>query len=284
MDHEEGSAMGLLSLVPTPIGNRGDMTLRALETLREADVVACEDTRHSRPLLIDYGVDKPLVSYHQHNEVERAQDLLDQVAMGKRVAVISDAGMPGVSDPGGRIVKEAQKRGLPYTVLPGASAGVTAVVAAGIGDGRYTFEGFLPRKGVEREAVLAEMDRRGVATVCYEAPHRILRTLSEWCARWPKREFALVREWTKAHEEVVRFTGETFHPADVMEKGEFVVVVGPAVVQETTWDDARVRDTLRELTTSGMRAADAVRKVVALSGRRRNEVYELSLKDHDEDA
>ncbi|MDD7593814.1 MAG: 16S rRNA (cytidine(1402)-2'-O)-methyltransferase [Peptoniphilaceae bacterium] len=278
MNEEDRCAIGLLSLVPTPIGNRGDMTQRAIDTLRDADVVACEDTRHSRPLLAYYGIDKPLVSYHQHNEAERAEELLALVARGEKVAVISDAGMPGVSDPGGRIVKEAQARNLPYTVLPGPSAAVTAVVAAGIGDGRYTFQGFMPRKGSEREAVLAEMDRATVASVFYEAPHRIVVTLASLCARWPEREFAVIREWTKAHEEVLRFSGAAFDPQKITTKGEFVVVVGPNEKTETVWSDTRLREELHKRVAAGMRRADAVRDVTALSGRRRNDVYEMALK------
>ena len=277
-DYAEKKSTGMLYLVPTPIGNRRDMTLRALDVLRTADVIACEDTRHSSPLLESYAIHRPLLSYHQHNEQERSEELLFRVEQGERVAVISDAGMPGVSDPGGVLVRKAISRGLPYTVLPGASAVPVAAVASGIGDGRFAFFGFLPRKGKEREEVLSLLDSFPLAAICYESPYRIRQTLAELGQRWPERSFAVLREWSKQYEEVLHFTGYAGKDLALTEKGEFAFVIGPAAAP-SAWTDEEVIRTLREKQEQGISAKQAMKEIVAASGRSRNEVYQLREED-----
>lgn len=265
---------GLLVLVPTPIGNLGDMTFRAVEMLQSCEVIACEDTRHSRPLLAHFGIDRPLISYHQHNEMARAEELLARVRKGETVCVITDAGLPGISDPGAIIIRKAAEEDLPYTVLPGASAAPTALVAAGIGDGRFTFLGFLPRKGTERNDILRWIDTLPTTVVFYEAPHRIRRTMEELARRWPAREMALIREWTKTYEEVIRFHGAEIAEVSIPERGEFVVVIGPGAAPEA-WDDEAVARRLKELAEEGKTPKEQIRQVVDESGRRRNEVYRI---------
>ena len=265
---------GMLYLVPTPIGNRRDITLRALDVLRNADVIACEDTRHSAPLLESYAIRRPLLSYHQHNEQARAEELLTRVQEGEQVAVISDAGMPGVSDPGGVLVRKAISRGLPYTVLPGASAVTVAAVAAGLGDGRFAFFGFLPRKGKAREETLSLLDTFPLAAICYESPFRIRQTLAELGARWPKRAFAVLREWSKQYEEIVHVTGETAEAMPITEKGEFALVIAPAEAP-SSWTDEEVKQALLTKMQEGLSAKAAMKEVIALSGRSRNAVYQL---------
>jgi 16S rRNA (cytidine1402-2'-O)-methyltransferase len=217
----------MLSLVATPIGNLADITLRALETLKSADVIACEDTRHSMRLLQHYEIRKPLVSYHEHNEARRTAELIEQIAAGKHVAVISDAGLPGISDPGHRLLRACQERGLPYTIIPGASAVLTALIGSGFEAEPFFYGGFLPPKsgGRERDVLLALA--REITSVFFESPHRIVRTLEVLAQHAPEREICVARELTKTFEEYRRgkaaevLAHYVAHPP----KGEIVLVV-----------------------------------------------------------
>jgi 16S rRNA (cytidine1402-2'-O)-methyltransferase len=217
----------VLSLVATPIGNLGDITLRALETLKAADVIACEDTRHSLILLRHYGIEKPLVSYHEHNEARRTAELIEQLAAGKRIAVITDAGLPGVSDPGHRLLRACRERGLPFTIIPGPSAVLTGLIGSGFAPEPFFFGGFLPPKSGGRERDLLVALARAETTVFFESPHRILRALEVLARNAPTREICVARELTKTFEEYRRgpamevFTHYTAHPP----KGEIVLVI-----------------------------------------------------------
>ena len=192
---------GRLVVCPTPIGNLEDITLRVLAALREADVVACEDTRRTRVLLDRYGVKARLLSYHEHNERARAAELVERMREGATVALVSDAGMPLVSDPGFLLVRGCVAAGLPVEVLPGPSAAITALVASGLPAAEWRFQGFLPRKKAELEAVLREP---GGTLVAFESPRRVPATLAAVAQLEPERQVAVCRELTKAHEEVVR--------------------------------------------------------------------------------
>lgn len=221
---------GMLFLCATPIGNLEDITLRVLRTLREADVIVCEDTRNSSKLLSRYAIRKPLRSFHDFSDDRAAQAIADEVAAGKQVCFISDAGMPGVSDPGYELVRLFRERALPYTVLPGASAGLTALVASGLPTDRFLFEGFLPRKSKDREVRLRRLDDEEATALIYESPHRLCRTLDEFAARWPGREAACARELSKRFEEVVRGSLEEVrdHFLAHEPRGEFVILLGRA--------------------------------------------------------
>ena len=217
----------MLFLVPTPIGNLGDMTLRAIEVLKEADFIACEDTRHSVHLLRHFGIAKPLVSYHEHNEARRTAEFIGQLAEGKKIAIITDAGMPGISDPGHRILRACRERGIPFTVLPGASAVVTALVGSGFDATKFYYAGFLPVKSGGRERDLRAAGERGETTVFFESPHRLVKTLTAAVALLPERPLCVARELTKTFEEYRRGTAAdllahyTAHPP----KGEIVLLV-----------------------------------------------------------
>jgi 16S rRNA (cytidine1402-2'-O)-methyltransferase len=217
----------MLSLVATPIGNLGDMTHRAVATLREADLIACEDTRHSLILLRHFGIEKPLISYHEHNEARRTAELIEQLAAGKHVALITDAGLPGISDPGHRLLRAVIARGLPYTILPGPSAVLTALIGSGFPAENFFFGGFLPPKSGGRERDLLAAAARPETSIFFESPHRLLKTLAVCAEKFPARELCVARELTKQFEEYRRGTAPELlahyiaHPA----KGEIVVVI-----------------------------------------------------------
>lgn len=218
----------MLYVVPTPIGNLGDMTFRAVETLREVHVIACEDTRTSSKLMRHYGIETPTVSYHEHNERSRTPQLVRRMAAGEKVALISDAGMPGVSDPGFYLVRECVREGIEVTVLPGASAVIAAVVGSGIPCDRFVYEGFLPpKKGRQRRLESLKSEQRSI--VLFESPHRIKRTLRDLMSTLgSERRVALAREISKVHEEYIRGSlEEVVKHLEVQDKpkGEFVVVV-----------------------------------------------------------
>lgn len=217
----------MLTIVPTPIGNRQDITLRALEALQSADVVAAEDTRHSGMLLQHLGIKKPFVSLHEHNEAARVEELAERMASGIKIALITDAGMPGISDPGHRLIKSCIERGLPVTVLPGPSAVITALVGSGFPTDRFFFGGFLPVKSGRRANEIAQAAARSETSIYFESPHRIERTLEALHAACPDRPVCVARELTKTFEEYRRGL-----PAEVLAhfqkhppKGEITLVI-----------------------------------------------------------
>jgi 16S rRNA (cytidine1402-2'-O)-methyltransferase len=219
----------MLYLVPTPIGNLGDITLRAIQVLKAADLIACEDTRHSLRLLNHLEIRKPLLSYHQHNEARRTAELLDRLRAGATIAIITDAGTPGISDPGHRLLRACIAEGIPYTILPGPSALLTALIGSGFPAESFYYGGFLPVKSGQRERELTAAIARPETSVFFESPHRILRTL-EVCARLaPTRPLCVARELTKQFEEyriapaadlIAHYTA---HPP----KGEIVFLISP---------------------------------------------------------
>jgi len=219
----------MLFLVPTPIGNLGDITLRALEVLKSVDLIACEDTRHSGHLLRHFGIDRPLTSYHGHNEARRTAELVEQLASGRKIAIVSDAGLPGISDPGHRLLRACQERGLPYTVLPGASSVLTALIGSGYDAGRFYFAGFLPVKSGGRERDLRAAEARDETTVFLESPHRLLKTLGAATGIMGTRPLCVARELTKTFEEYRRGTAAELlaHYTARGVKGEIVLVVSP---------------------------------------------------------
>jgi len=264
---------GRLVVCPTPIGNLEDVTLRVLAALREADVVACEDTRRTRTLLDRYGVSASLVSYHEHNEERRAAELVERMAGGETVALVSDAGMPLVSDPGYVLVRACVAAGLAVEVLPGPSAALAALVASALPADRWRFAGFLPRKRGDLRRVLSES---GGTLVAFESPRRVAATLALLAELDPEREVAVCRELTKLHEEVVRGGARELADryAQGPPRGEVVLVVAPARAGAgAAQDDEAALDALARLVDAGARARPAAGVVAELTGGSANALY-----------
>lgn len=217
----------MLSIVPTPIGNLGDITLRALETLHACDLVAAEDTRHTGILLNHHGISKPQTSLHEHNEASRSADLIHRMRDGLHVALVSDAGTPAISDPGSRLIRETRLAGLPIEVLPGPCAAITALVGAGFDTSAFYFGGFLPNKSGRRSRILTEALEMPHTSVFYESPHRILKTLAALQVIDPECEICMARELTKHFEEFLRGSPSELlaHFETRTPKGEFCLLV-----------------------------------------------------------
>lgn len=270
-----------LVLVGTPIGNLGDLAPRAVEALRAADAICCEDTRRTGRLLQHAGIDrKPLIVVNDHTEEATARAVLARIAAGERVALVSDAGMPGISDPGGHLVRGALDAGLPVEVIPGPSAALTALVLSGLPAGRFVFEGFLPRKGSGRRDRLAEIAAEQRTVVLFEAPHRLARTLGDVLdACGADRRIAIGRELTKLHEETWRGTlrDAVAWAADKEPRGEMVLVLDGAPEPEVAQPD-EIEAAVRAALAAGASARDVAAQVAAQLGVPRRLAYDLAVR------
>lgn len=268
-----------LHLVATPIGNLGDITLRALETLAGADLIACEDTRITRRLTERYGITTELTPYHEHNAATARPKLLEHLAQGGSIALVSDAGTPLISDPGYKLVREAYAAGYAVNALPGPSSVLTALSVAALPTDRFFFEGFLPTKETARRARLAELARIDATLVMFESGNRVQDTLRDLANVMGAREAAICRELTKLHEEVSRAAlSELSARADTLEtRGEFVLVIGPPAADAQVLTAEALDNLLREQLNHHS-VKDAVAHAVELSGRPRREVYARALE------
>jgi 16S rRNA (cytidine1402-2'-O)-methyltransferase len=268
---ESSPRPGALVVCPTPIGNLSDVTLRLLEELRSADVVACEDTRRTRILLERHGISVPVLAMHEHNEAARAGELVERIRAGERVALATDAGMPAVSDPGARIVAAVAEADLPVTVLPGPSAVTAAVAASGLGGGGFAFAGFLPRPAAKAAAAVRRLDPTGLPIVAFESPQRLAATLAALAEAQPDRRAVVCRELSKLHEQVARGTlADLAQVFSSPPKGEVTLVLAAA---DTSADAADIPgDALAELVAAvGARRAAAIAS--RLTGVPRNQLY-----------
>ena len=273
---------GILYLCATPIGNLEDITLRVLRVLQEVDLIAAEDTRRTRKLLNHYHIRAELTSYHEHNRRSKGESLLGQLAAGKSVALVSDAGMPGISDPGEELVLEALSRGISVIPLPGPSALITALVVSGLSAERFVFEGFLPRKKKDRAQRLNDLAAENRTVIIYEAPHRLIKTLEELQSYLGDRPASAARELTKRYEEVRRGSlSQLLEHFNVHEpKGEFVLVVGgcsgsrETVKEEQEYRSLTPDEHVRRLTAEGMPSNEAIKKVARQMGVPRRELYQ----------
>lgn len=266
---------GTLYIVATPIGHLDDMTYRAVQTLREAAVIACEDTRQTRKLLDHYGIAKPLISYHDHNEGERSERLMAELEAGRSVALVSDAGTPLIADPGYRLVSAARERGIAVSPIPGPSALVAALSACGLPTDRFVFGGFLPAKSGQRRKALEELAPARATLVFYETPHRILDSLADIAAVFASRPVVLGRELTKIHEEFLTGSAAGLREnlaARPAVKGEFVVIVGwaPPVASEA---DPPLDEAVEVLVREGIPRMEACKRVARDRGLSKREVY-----------
>ncbi len=272
---------GTLYLVATPIGNLEDITFRAVRVMKEADLIACEDTRHTRLLLERHGIRVPMRSYHEHNEAARAEELLGELLQGRKVALVSDAGMPLVSDPGYRLVAKAVANGIRIEPVPGPCAMVAALAASGMPTDQFHFAGFLPAKPAQRRKILGRLKDEEATLVFYEAPHRVLAALEDIEAVLGVRPIVLAREMTKLHEEFLRGT-----PAELEQalqsrpaiKGEITLVVQGA--RPAGADDAPLPEAVEALISGGMPRMEAIKSVARARGLPKREVYKLMRSAH----
>ena len=267
-----------LVVCATPIGNLEDVTLRVLRELGEADVVLCEDTRRTRTLLERHGIQARLVSYHQHNEAKRVQELLPRLEAREKVALASDAGLPGVNDPGARLIAAAIERGLEVTVLPGPSAVETALVASGLVGERYAFVGYLPRSPEALERLWAESAAWGSPVVAFESPKRLRGSLRSLAEADPERPVAVCRELTKRFEEILRGSAHEVAERFVEPpKGEITVVLGPSAGGKDAASESDAVAAVGELVEAGLPRRHAADLVSRLTGISRNKLYKASL-------
>jgi 16S rRNA (cytidine1402-2'-O)-methyltransferase len=280
-DADADAAEGMLVLVATPIGNLGDCSMRAIETLRTADLICCEDTRHTRKLLNRFDIrDVRVMSLHEHNERDRSSTVVERVAAGEVVAMVTDAGMPAISDPGEQVVAAVAAAGLRVSVVPGPSAVPAALAVSGLPTERFCFEGFLPRKGSERRERIAVLAAEVRTAVLYESPQRLGKTASDLASTLgDERPVALVRELTKIHEEVWRGTlgGLAARLADDSVQGECVLVLGGATILVSEVTDDVVLEHLRQAQDQGTSRRDAVDEVSRVLGVGRKRVYALAI-------
>ena len=276
------SRAGGLVVVATPIGNLDDLAPRAAAALRDADVVACEDTRRSAVLLRHAGAGTPMVPLHAHNEASKEAGLLARMRAGETIALVSDAGMPLVSDPGARLVRAAVEEGIPVTVVPGPSAVTAALALSGLaGGGGFHFAGFAPRSAGERRVFAERLEHLDVPAVVFESPNRLPGLLRELAARWPDRPAAVLRELTKLHEEALRGTlAELAERLDAPPKGEVVLVLGAAPAPAPGDEDAgRLREALGHMLDAGLGAGRAADLAAALGLARRNAAYRAAVEE-----
>lgn len=271
---------GHLYLVATPIGNLEDITHRAVRILREADLIACEDTRHTRKLLDHYGISKPLTSYHEHNEAARAQELVEKLRADASVALVSDAGMPLVSDPGYRVVAGAIAAGIPVIPIPGPCAVVAALTASGLPTDSFYFGGFLPAKSGQRARTLEALRENSSTLIFYEAPHRILATLADVEKVLGPRHVVVARELTKIHEEFLR--GPVAEVRATLEsrssaKGEITLLIGKA--EAPSADPTSIEEAVEACERAGMSRMDAIKEVARKRGLSKREVYRQTQRE-----
>lgn len=265
--------MAKLYIVGTPIGNLKDMTFRAVETLKAADVIACEDTRHSLPLLAHYEIKAKLVSYHKHNEIERSSEIIDMVRQGLNVALITDAGMPSVSDPGAELVSMCREQGVDIEIVPGPTAVASAVALSGVKANGFVFLGFLPEKRTAREAVVSKASLSGLPIVIYIAPHDAVKTAAELSKLLGDRRVFVCREMTKLYESVTVTSLANF---GCEERGEMVFVIEGAS-SENVLNELTVAEHLKHYISLGMDKKEAVKKVASDRGIAKNDVYQQAI-------
>ena len=272
---------GKLYIVGTPIGNLGDFSPRGVETLSKVDFIAAEDTRVSVKLLNHFGIKKPLVSYFEHNKAEKGAQIIARIAAGESCALVTDAGMPAISDPGEELVRDCHKAGVPVETVPGPSAVITALAASGMVSGRFCFEGFLSVNKISRKEHLAQLVNEPRTMIFYEAPHKLLNTLKDLYSFLGDREIALVRELTKLHEEVVHTTlseAATLYDEEHKPRGEYVLIIDgydDSADSEYSFEDAVAL--AKQYVSEGKSSSAAAKMASAETGFKKGEIYKQLL-------
>lgn len=275
-----------LYLVSTPIGNLEDITLRALRVLKSVALIACEDTRHTRRLLDHFGISKPTISYHEHNEQARADELVQRLAAGESIAIVSDAGTPGISDPAYRIVLAAIERGIAVVPIPGAVALIAGLVASGLPTDSFLFAGFLPAKKMARRGRLEELKAERATLVFYEAPHRIRETLCDALEVFGDRQASLARELTKLHEQFLRGTLPELiaHFDEHQPRGEMTLVIaGNADDNLPLVESGSIGEQIERLMLDGVSRSDAIKQAAKSRGLTKREAYQMLLEEKETD-
>lgn len=266
----------MLYFVATPIGNLKDISIRAVEVLKEVDLIACEDTRHSLKLLNSYEIKKPLVSYHKFNEQVSSEKIIQELKNGKNIAVISDAGTPVISDPGSVLIEKLIQEGLEFTVVPGACAFIPALLLSGLGKGRFFFYGFLPEKNSEIKKELAPLKALNYPIIFYSAPHDVQKTIKSLFDNFGDRRAVAVREITKLHEERAEFMLSCGYGGET--RGEFVIVVEGASEQEAGYPED-INEHLQKYLTQGLSKNEAIKQVAKDRGVHKSEIYSQFVND-----
>ncbi|WP_102399644.1 16S rRNA (cytidine(1402)-2'-O)-methyltransferase [Haloimpatiens massiliensis] len=278
-------SLGKLFLVGTPIGNLSDITLRALETLKNVDLIAAEDTRQTLKLLNHFSIKKPLISYHKYNEMERGNEIISKLKDGINIALVTDAGMPGISDPGSIVAEKCVEEGIEFEVIPGATAVITALVYSGLDTSSFIFKGFMPRENKDRREFLEDLKDRQETLIFYEAPHRLKKTLEFLKENLGNRRISICRELTKLHEEILRFTLEESiqYYNKNLPKGEFVLILegkNRAQVEKEKmelWEYITIEEHIKKYIEKGMPKKEAIKTVAKDRNMPKSEVYKHSL-------
>ncbi|MGI6120288.1 MAG: 16S rRNA (cytidine(1402)-2'-O)-methyltransferase [Desulfosporosinus sp.] len=274
-------AKGTLYVCATPIGNLRDITLRVLDTLREVDLIAAEDTRRSRKLLSHYQINTPMTSYHEHNEKKKSLQLMEKLKQGQTIALISDAGLPGISDPGCEVIRLCQAENIPVDVLPGPNAALTALVLSGMPTEKFAFHGFLPAATGARKKILEQLANFTLTQIFYEAPHRLLATLQEISEYFGEREVTVVRELTKLHQQVHKGTASELIEAFELTapRGECCIVIAPFVPVKPVGSPEEWFKEVNKGISQGLSKKDAIKEAAKLYGIRKSEVYQAYEKE-----
>ena len=271
---------GKLYVVGTPIGNLEDISARAIRILSEVDFIAAEDTRVTIKLLNHFNIKKPMISYFEHNKITRGEIIIEKLLQGQAAAIVTDAGMPAISDPGEELVREAIENGIPVESVPGPSALTAALSISGMESRRFCFEGFLPQDKKERKERLLALGREERTMVFYEAPHRLLKTLDEFYSYFGNRNVGLIKEITKTHETVLKMSLEEAvnYYKDVQIKGEYVIIVSGAEKAETEFTLSRAVDIAMEMIANGDTINNAAKSAAQITGIKKSDIYNEVIK------
>lgn len=264
--------------IPTPIGNLEDITIRAINTLKEVDIIACEDTRESKKLLDYYKIKKPTISYHKFNEQSKSEEIIKNAKNGISYGIITDQGMPGISDPGHILIKKCIEENVSYTILPGASALITALVGSGLDNDSFSYYGFIPKKQKDKKILYDKLSKEDKTSIIFDTPHNLLNTIKDFKEIFPERKLCLARELTKKFEEYLLVDIDNIDEEDITLKGEFVLVLSGKVEKESnSLDD--FKEEIDEMLDNGMKTKEISKIISEKSNFPKNDIYEYILKE-----